>query len=373
MGNTHKSLSDLKNPPANTTENPFKQQGATPSNIGALASTDQSRAIAEVQAAMVAAKQSPRNQITAMDNIINACTRPSLADASVYQYTRGGSDISGPSIRLAEAIAQQWGNIQFGFNELSRGIDYDGVTYSEVGAYAWDLESNTRRPLQFRVRHWRDTKKGGYALKEERDIYELIANQAQRRVRACILAIIPGDVTEAAVKQCELTLKSNVDTSPDAVNKMIDAFAIFDVTKEQIEKRIQRRIDSILPAQLVGLKKVYASLRDGVSSVNDWFEVDSRTVNDLRSKDDSSTKNNAPLDNDKRDEQSSNQETDKTSKSEDKTVSAKSSVDDTKENDGNGSNANDSKIDNSLEPSGEELTAEDEAKQKKPRKNIEME
>jgi hypothetical protein len=267
--------------------NPFAVQSASNNQTSgnALALSDQGRAIAEVQAAMIIARQSPRNQIAVMDKIINACTRPSLADAAVYQYSRGGTDISGPSIRLAEAIAQQWGNIQFGFNELSRGIDHDGVTYSEIGAYAWDLESNTRRPLQFRVRHWRDTKKGGYALKDERDIYELIANQAQRRVRACILAVIPGDVTEAAVKQCEITLKASADTSPEGIKKLLDAFDVFGVTKEQIEKRIQRKIDSIQPAQVVNLKKVYASLRDGMSIPDEWFEmIETKTTEDLKGK-----------------------------------------------------------------------------------------
>lgn len=279
---TTQQLSDLRNQSQVKTDNPFARSAVQVSG-NALALSDQGRSIAEVQAAMIAAKQYPRDQIVSMDKIINACTRPTLADSAVYQYSKGGSDISGPSIRLAEAIAQQWGNIYFGFNELSRGIDNDGVSYSEVGAYAWDLESNTRRQLQFRVRLWRDTKKGGYALKDERDIYELIANQAQRRVRACILAVIPGDVTEAAVKQCEITLKSNADTSPEAINKMAEAFSIFGVTKEQIEKRIQRRIDSILPAQVVNLKKIYASLRDGVSMPSDWFEDAEKTnVSDLK-------------------------------------------------------------------------------------------
>lgn len=273
-----KQLSDLKQP------NPFSSSGAVQVAGGnALASSDQGRAIAEVQAAMIIARQSPRNQIAVVDRILNACTRPSLAEVAVYQYSRGGTDISGPSIKLAEAIAQQWGNIQFGFNELSRGVDYDGVTYSEVGAYAWDLESNTRRPLQFRVRHWRDTKKGGYPLKDERDIYELIANQAQRRVRACILAVIPGDVTEAAVKQCELTLKSTADVTPDGIKKMLDSFAIFNVTKEQIEARIQCRIDSIKPAQVVALRKIHTSLRDSMSNPEDWFELaEKKNVNEIK-------------------------------------------------------------------------------------------
>ena len=85
--------------------------------------------------------------------------------------------------------------------------------------------------------------------------------------------IIPGDVTEAAVAQCEMTMKAKADTSPEATAKMVAAFEPFKVTKEMIEKRIQRRIDAIQPAQVVSLKKIYASLRDGVSKAADWFEV----------------------------------------------------------------------------------------------------
>lgn len=233
----------------------------------------ESRAIAEVQAAVVMAKRFPRDQIAALDRITNSFSRPSLAEVSQYQYSKGGSDVSGPSIRAAEAIAQQWGNIEFGFSEKSRGIGQDGVPFSEVEAYAWDLESLARKPLNFIVRHWRDTRQGGYQIKEERDIYELVANMAQRRVRACLLSIIPGDVTEAAMRQADVTLKTKADTSPEAMQKMVEAFEPYGVTKAQIEARIQRRLDAIQPAQVVSLKKIYASLRDGMSTAIDWFEA----------------------------------------------------------------------------------------------------
>jgi hypothetical protein len=123
------------------------------------------------------------------------------------------------------------------------------------------------------VRHWRDTKSGGYKLKDERDIYELCANQAQRRLRACILASIPGDVTEAAMNQAETSLKAKADTSPEAMAKMLEAFAPFGVTKEHVEKRIQRRLDAITPAQVVSLKRIYASLRDDMSTPAEWFDM----------------------------------------------------------------------------------------------------
>lgn len=235
----------------------------------AVANTDQQRAVAEVQAAMMIARMNPRDQIAAMDRILNACARPSLADAAIYTYARGGSDVSGPSIRLAEAMAQSWGNMQFGIRELDQR---NGE--STVQAFAWDVETNTRREVTFQVPHLRYTRSGSKRLEDPRDIYEMVANQGARRLRACILAVIPGDVTEAAVNQCETTMKTKADTSPEAMQKMVAAFEPFGVTREQIEKRIQRRLEAIQPAQVVSLKKIYASLRDGISSASEWFEVE---------------------------------------------------------------------------------------------------
>jgi hypothetical protein len=245
-----------------------------PQNHGALASIEGQRAIQEVQAALVIAKRFPRDEKASLDKILNACSRQGLAEQAEYSFSRGGTDITGPSIRLAEAIAGYWGNIEFGFREIARSKGSDGVGVSEVESYAWDMENNVRRPARFTVRHWRDTRAGGYALKDERDIYELIANQAQRRVRACLLAVIPGDVVEEAQRQCAATLSAEADTSADALKKMVDRFQPFGVTKEQIEKRIQRRLEAITPAQIVSLRRVYNSLKDGMSVAADWFEVE---------------------------------------------------------------------------------------------------
>ncbi len=232
----------------------------------------QARENSETLAMVAMAKRFPRDVIANTDKIINAFTRTTLAERAAYQFSKGGTDVSGPSIRAAEAIAQMWGNLSFGFRELSRGVGADGVSFSEVEAFCWDMESGNRQPLQFIVRHWRDTKRGGYSITDERDIYELVANQAQRRKRACILALVPGDVIETAMNQVDVTLRTTADTSPENMTKMVEEFGKFGITKEQIEKRIQRRLDSIQPAQVVTLKRIYASLRDDMSTPEDWFE-----------------------------------------------------------------------------------------------------
>lgn len=255
--------------------NPFGEK-RTRSESSAMVEAGSAREVAEVQAAMVIAKRFPRDPIVAMDKILQACTRKALAEGALYSYSRGGSEVTGPSIRLAEVAAQCWGNVQFGIRELDQRSGE-----STVEAFAWDVESNTRQTKIFQVRHERHTKRGKNKLDDPRDVYELIANNGARRLRACILGIIPGDVIEAAVQQCELTLKASADTSPEAMKRTVEAFSRFGVTMAMIEKRLQCRLDAIRPAQVVHLRKVYASLKDGMSKPADWFDMPTPKSSDI--------------------------------------------------------------------------------------------
>lgn len=248
---------------ANPFGNDYRESG-----IGAVQAA--SHELAEMQAQIYLAKQFPRDQREASERILTACQRPGLANVAVYSYARGGTNISGPSIRLAEEIARNWGNLECGWNELERNEDS-----SKLRAFAWDKETNVLKTLFFYVPHYRTTKQGRKRISDERDLYELLANQAARRMRNCILALIPGDVIDAAVEQCQKTMVTHVDISPESIKKLVDAFAGFGVTKAQIEKRIQRRIDAIAPAQFVRMREIYTSLNDGMSVPEDWFEAES--------------------------------------------------------------------------------------------------
>lgn len=235
---------------------------------GGLLSAESQRAVAEVQAGMIIARMNPRDLVRARDLILQDCTRESLAERAVYSYSRGGSEVSGPSIRLAEVMAQRLGNISYGVRELEQRHGE-----SVVQAYAQDMETGTRREMTFTVKHVRDTKRGRINLEDARDIYEMTANQGARRLRACLLGIIPGDITETAVKQCEVTLQTRTPLTPERMQAMVDFFAENGVTRQMIETRIQRRLDALTPALFVQLGKIANSLRDGMSKAADWFDV----------------------------------------------------------------------------------------------------
>lgn len=252
--------------------NPFGNGGARPPKNQTIAETHtNAEVLADTQARVFLAKNFPRDPIAASQRILTACQRLGLAQAAIYTFQRGGSDISGPSIRLAEEIARQWGNIESGWKELKRDDKM-----ATVLAYAWDQEVNTFKQIVFNVPLQRTKRRGGTrvteAITEERDVYELIANNAARRMRACLLALIPADVTESAVKQCQKTIVTQCEVTPERIAKMAAAFEEFGVSKEQIEKRIQRNITAIAPAQFVKLIEIYNSIKDGISEASDWFE-----------------------------------------------------------------------------------------------------
>ena len=258
----------------NSEINPFSNQKEN-AQVSVMANSDAERSIQEVQASLVIAKKFPRDNRNAMENIINACTRKTLADAAIYSYPRGGVQVNAPSIRLAEAIAQQWENIQFGIIELSQE---NGV--STVEAFAWDLQTNTKQKRVFHVKHERAVKNKITntteikRLTDPRDIYEMVANQGARRMRACILSVIPGDVVEAAVEQCNKTQHSNIDISQESIKKMLTSFEdFFGVTQDHIEKKIGRRADSINAPQMVLLRQIFQSLKDGMAKPWDFFEI----------------------------------------------------------------------------------------------------
>lgn len=213
-----------------------------------------------------------------MDCILRECERPTLADAAIYLYTRGNEMISGPSIRLAEVLARNWGNVTFGMEVLERGVAKNGVGFSAIRAFAWDLQTNTYVSRHFEVKHWRSTRSGGYKLTDDRDIYELEANMGSRRLRACILQIIPGDVTSAAVAACRKTSSNGLveimkdeKKRADLVAKMLRIYEKLGVTRMDLENYLNAKIDDWNADHMVKLKELKCSFDDGALTLSEVF------------------------------------------------------------------------------------------------------
>ena len=243
-------------------------------NAGAV-TIESDRAIAEAQGRLTIAKRFPRDETKAYQNVMEACSRANLAEAAAYAYPRAGQTVTGPSIRLAEELARCWGNISYGITELSRGEGY-----SEMEAWASDDEANVRTSQKFTVRHIRDTKGGGKALSDERDVYELTANMGGRRLRARILAVIPTHIKDDAVEQCRRTLAGKTsEPLADQINKAVVAFARIGVTSEKIESRFNRPVSQMTPDDVADLRAIFNSIKDGAAKAGDFFPEPAATTN----------------------------------------------------------------------------------------------
>lgn len=235
--------------------------------------------IAKVQAQCVLAINNPRNLRQVEQSIEGMCSSVYLAKEAEYEYTRGGTRITGPTIKLMSAIAQCYKNVTSGWTELSRTKDK-----SKISAWAWDLENNYKNELEFEVPLYRETKSGRTLLTSDRDIYELIANYAARRVRKCIESVIPRYLVDMAIEKCHDTLESKIDVKTE-LKKLINWLKSYqDIDLVQVEEKLGMKYEAFSNVQYTTISKWCNALRDGTISKTELLpskEIKNQTISDV--------------------------------------------------------------------------------------------
>lgn len=125
------------------------------------------------------------------------------------------------------------------------------------------------------MKHERKAKGKITKLDDPRDIYEMVANQGARRVRACILGVIPGDIVDAAVDMCQKTLISGYkEPLEDRLRSALSLFKKeFGVTKEMIQEYIGSNLDAFTEQDFLKIERIYTALRDGMAKKEDYFNT----------------------------------------------------------------------------------------------------
>jgi hypothetical protein len=246
------------------------------------------RAAAEVAAQVQAAQMVPRTMRRAISGLRQSCGQPTFADKAFYRYPRGQTSdgrtnyITGISVYLARELARLFGNCQYGIAELSRD---DNAGMSEMNAWAWDVESNTRSSISVLVPHIRyktGNRKTGpirEPLIDPRDIYENNANNAARRLRQMILAILPPWYVAMAEDLCRDTI-AGVGAEKDGVPvplevRLSDAADGFSnrwgVRLDQLEAKLGAPFAKWVQQDLATLRILFRSIAGGETTVEDEF------------------------------------------------------------------------------------------------------
>jgi len=250
------------------------------SHIGQATAIELSRAEAEVKAAVFVAQQNPRNQQAAVDEMRFVCRQYSVAEKAFFSYPKAKQTIKGPSIHLARELALIWGNLQHGTMELSRDT---ALGQSEILAYAWDLQRNSRSSQIFIAPHVIDTKGGKKGLTDLREIYENNSNLGARRLREAIFAVLPAWFVSEAIQICQETLDQG-DGTPlaDRIEEAISEYKRVGVTLQQLEKKVGRPRDEWTDKDAGELQVIYQSVYRGEMTRDEAFPPEHITAAEIR-------------------------------------------------------------------------------------------
>lgn len=234
---------------------PAETQGTTPA-----ASQQTVKEIQAVRDRMLIARGYPRDASQSQARIAQSCKRPSFAEAAIYKVPRSGGTVEGPSIQLALEVARQWGNMDIC---MGREIPQDDDKKTVIEVSATDTETNFHVSEMLSVKHVRYSKQGGLKpLTNPDDIYLICSARASKRVRECILKVVPRDVTDLAIEQCRQTSASNAGLEL-RVAGMVAKFAKLGVTESMLTDHLKKPLKDIVAGDLQDLAGIYTDLNEG--------------------------------------------------------------------------------------------------------------
>lgn len=227
---------------------------------------EQSRAVAEVQGAIFVARHFPRDMNHVYAEMQRLCSSPELAKRAFYKVPNRGE---GPTVHLMRELARVWGNLDYGVKELSRDNKQ-----SEVQAFAWDQEKNTRTTRSFIQPHKRSKGKSTIDLTDLNDIYLGNQNTGARAVRECIQNVLPVDFVEQAKAICQQTLTGANGTGDQLQQNILDGIAAYqsvNVGQAALEQKIGRPFQQWSAQDLASLQVIYRSIQNRETTVADEF------------------------------------------------------------------------------------------------------
>lgn len=222
----------------------------------------------EIDSQIATARQYPRSVKRAIDNILTLATLDEqTATECIYALPRGGKPIRGPSIRLADIVASQWGNCR----DRAQVVNIDRVNkiITAEGAYH-DLETNrgTNASVQRRI-----SNREGKLFND--DMIAVTGNAACAIARRnAIFAGVPKGVWNKAVDACEAIIRGDAKTLVERRDTAIKALAHFGLSAEQVFKVMEvNGIEDIGLDDLMTLRVIYAHLKSGEQTVEDLLRM----------------------------------------------------------------------------------------------------
>ena len=237
---------------------------------------------AEVEAAYVVALRRPRDIENVRLRVLGSCKRKRFAQSALYSKPVGSKAITGLSIRAAEELIRQMGNIR-----ISVICTYEDETVRRVKVGATDLETNAGFSQEITIQKTVERKNasGREVLSSRKNSYgdfvhvvratddEMLTKEAamvSKIIRNHGLRLMPGDILEEVLDQVQATLKSKgADTKADA-DKILEAFHDYGIMPADIRNYFGGPIKSLSAADVQELRSMFVAIKDGEAKWADF-------------------------------------------------------------------------------------------------------
>ena len=220
----------------------------------------------EIDSAIATAREFPRDIERFQKNAaMMALVDEDTAASCFYALDRGGKAIEGPSVRMAEIIATQYGNLRFG----SRIVEI-GEKFVTVLGVCHDLETNVAAQVDVSRRI---TNRRGERFND--DMIMVTQNAALAiAFRNAVFRVIPRVYTEELFRACKAKVRGGDD--PGKLNErrrqMIQYFGNLGVAESDILRYLRRdSVEKIDADNLVHMRGVATAITEAYSSIYDIF------------------------------------------------------------------------------------------------------
>lgn len=255
-----------------------------PARTGETASTAvAARSRAEVEARYAVALKFPRSWMDVRNRMLANCARHRFAETSRYAKPVGSGKVMGWSVRFAEAMAREMGNLYIGTT-----VVWDDDEKRIIQVMVTDLESNTTYPMEITIVKTIERKSSaGYEVvssrtnKQNQTIYIVKAtdddllnkqnSQISKALRNSVLRLAPGDLLDECFDAIQESLSKADKSDPKGqIKKLSAAFYEIGVSAKMIAEFLgMPTLENVAPEQLAVLRTIYTGLKEGETSWDD--------------------------------------------------------------------------------------------------------
>lgn len=225
---------------------------------------------AEINQSIATARQYARILPQVKQKMMNfACLDEETAASCFYSLPRGGKNIQGPSVRLAEIAVCCYGNLRAG-TRIIETVTTGDSPHVTIQAVAMDLESNASITIEKR-RRIIGKKSAGGAISE--DDINLAANAGSAiAFRDSVFKIVPLAIIKPVYEAAKRVAIGDAKSLGDRRARCVESFGKMGISKERILSKLEKKsLEDIGLEDLETLIGLYTAIKDNELTLDEAF------------------------------------------------------------------------------------------------------